>query len=402
MSAGLNMKFGENGDNAAHGFDFSHLENNPNYKPEGDEPNGDEEIIDPPAGDEPNGDEPQGDEPSGDDKPEGDEPNGDEPAGDEPAGQSSLNTDNDDAPAGDTPLEVTEEMLFKTLSEKLGKTITSLDDLAPEPIEIDPQVKAINDWKQKTGRPIEDFFKFQKDFSKVNDIDIAREFLQIEYPTLTPEEVNLELEQFIAADEDLESDVARKNLNLKKYATKGRDVLEKLKGDLGEPVSNSMTPEIQSQLDYAKKVQEQIQTNQKQQAEYFKGITDSAISTESMTLQLSDDLSIDFKVSEEDRKAIPSFINEMPHWRNEDGSWNHKAVVEDSIKIKYFDTILKIAHEQGINSGKEIVIKQTKNVNLDDKNSAAGQQGEGQKRPVYETSVDKLLGKQGMTMKFGN
>jgi hypothetical protein len=398
--SGLKIKsFGSQEPSSA--TDFSHLENNPNYNPEveptGDEPvepTGDESDAGQPAVNEPEPLEPTGDEPAV--LPEGEPEVIDEPIN-TPQGDSSLN----DEPSGQPQLEVTEEMLLKSLSEKLGKEITSLDDLTPSPVELDPQVKAINDWKEKTGRPIEDFFKFQKDFTTVSDLDVAREFLQIEYPTLTKDEIALELEQFVPADDDLDNETAKKNLALKKYATKGRSVLETMKAELGEPSQARFTPEVTEQLDFAKNVKQQIEDNQIQQKAYFDNISKAAVSTDSMKLQLSDDLNIDFKISEDDKKTIPSFINEMPHWKTETGEWNHKAVVEDSIKIKHFDKIIKLAYEQGLNSGKDEVIKQAKNTTLGNTPSSASQQGQGTKKPKYE-GLDKMLEAQtGTRLRFG-
>ena len=410
--SGLSMKFGNSGE-STFDTDFSHLENNPNYNPDGEQPSDDEPSGTESVGGEPTGEQqPNGDEPvneSAGQEPTGNETDGDElsraepqntPDGDEPTGNSSLNN-NEPETTGDRQLTVTDEMLLQHLSEKLGREVINLDDLIPQPVEIDPQVKALNDWKEKTGRPIEDFFKYQKDFSQSSDLEIAREFLQIEYPTLNKDEINLELEKYVANDDDLEIDIDKKNLELKKYAVKGRDVLNDLKSELGEPSSATLTPEIKKQLDFAKDIQEQIEANQGQQKEYAEGITKASLSTDSMKLSLSDDLSIDFKVSEEDKKSIPSFINEMPHWRNEDGSWNHKAVVEDSVKIKHFDAMIKLAYEQGLNSGKDDLLKNAKNSTLGNTSTMDSQQGQGKKKPVIE-DIDRLLGNQGISFKFGN
>ena len=383
--------------------DFSSLEVNPNYKPEGDAPTGDEPTGDEPTGDEPTGDEPTGDEPTGDeptgDEPTGDDPNnipaGDEPTGDEPTG-SSLNNDN--KPTGDEA--VTDEQIFKSLSEKLDREITSFEDLTPHPVELDPQVKAIDDWSKKTGRPLEDFFKFQKDYTGVTDLDIARDYLQIEYPTLSPEEIELELEQYTTADTDLDNETAKKALALKKYATKGRQVLNELKGDLGKPLEQNYSPEIKQQLEFAKNVQEQIKTNQEVGKAYGEGITEKALTTESIKLELGKDLTLDFEISEEDRKLIPAFINNTPQWRNEDGSWNHQNVVNDSIRIKNFDKMIKLAYEQGLNFGKDDILKKAKNTTLGDSTSMQGQQNAGKKKAIIEDK-DKLFANRGMTMKFG-
>ena len=293
-----------------------------------------------------------------------------------------------------------DDLIFKKLSEKLGKEIKDYNDLIQEPakVELDPQIEALNKWMQETGRPIQDFFKYQKDYSTVSDIDIAREVLQLEYPNFTEEEINLELENFLPSDEDLDREIAKKSLELKKYATKGRDILNKLKMELGQP-TNNLAPEIKQKLDFAEQVQKQIDSNKAYQEEYQKSILKVSESTDSMKLALDDKLSIDFKMSPEGKKSIPDLINNMPHWKNPDGSFNHKAVVEDAIKIKYFDDMIKLAYEQGVNSGKDSLLKETRNITLDKNIPDGSQQIEGNKKPLIE-NIDKVLGNQKLKMRF--
>jgi len=294
--------------------------------------------------------------------------------------------------------EVTEQMILKSLSEKLGKEVTSFDDLTQKQVELSPDIKAINDWKEKTGRPVEDFFKYQKDYSEVSDLDIAREALQIKYPTFTKEEIELEMDSYKPSEDDFDTDAAKKALSLKKFAIEGRKVLEDLKVEFETPSTSNLAPEIKQKLEFADNIQKQIDSNKGQQKEYSDSILKTSLSTESMKLNLSDDLSIDFKISEDDRKAIPSLINEMPHWKNEDGGWNHKAVVDDAIKIKHFDKIVQLAYEQGLNSGTDDVIKTAKNSTLGDPKGV--EQGSGKKKPIIE-GIDKLLGRQSMKTRFG-
>ena len=312
--------------------------------------------------------------------------------------KSSLTSDRE----GDTGIEKptipnpvydpTEDQLFKHLSDKLGREVKSLEDLKPKEVNIDPQVKALNEWKEKTGRPIEDFFKFNKDYSSVSDIEIAREALQLEYPTLTREDIELELStKFIQNEDDLDTDIARKNLELKKYATKGRQALEQMKGDLGQPSDYVLTPEIRQEVEFAKEMKKQIEDNKAYQTSYNEGINNATNQTESVPLRLSDDLSIDYKVSQEDKKSLQSFINEMPHWRNEDGSQNFQEIVKDSMKIKYFDNIVKLAYEQGLNAGKDQIVKDAKNITIDQSNNMNTQQSTGRKKPIYENLPKHFL-----------
>ena len=140
----------------------------------------------------------------------------------------------------------------------------------------------------------------------------------------------------------------------------------------------------------------QTTSNIKLQEDYDKAIKDTALSVEKMSLNLDGESSIDFLVSEESRKSIPDTISQMSHWRNEDGSWNHKAVVEDGLRLTNFDAMIKLAYEQGVSSGKDGIIRETKNVNLNDTGSSA-QPTRSFDRPVYE---DESV-KQGLKVRFG-
>jgi hypothetical protein len=386
--SGLSIKsFGKAAEGGSTSLDLTSLESNPRYNPEVIITEGDEPEVVVPEGDEPEVVVPEGNEPEL--APEGDEPEVVIPEGDEP--EVVIPED----------VEVNEELIFRNLSEKLGRTITSYEDLATAPeVELDPEVKAFNDWKQKTGRPLKDFLKYSQDFTQVSDLEIAREFLQLEYPTFNASEIELELQSFNPNEDDLDSEAAKRALELKKYATKGRKALEGLKVELGEASTSSLTPEIRKQLDYAKQVQSQLETNQGQQKDYSEGITKAALSTEGLKMNLADNLSVDFKITEKDKKSIPQLIDEMPHWRTVDGKWDHQAVVQDAIKIRHFDAMVKLAYEQGLNSGKEDLLKKAKNSTLGNPQGNANQP-QGSKKPIIE-GLDKMLGGQKLSMgRFG-
>jgi hypothetical protein len=310
------------------------------------------------------------------------------PEGGEPSG-SSLKAENLDE-GQETTEQIDDDAVSKYLSEKLGREVT-LEELTaekPDPLESDPYMKEVFEWRKKTGRPIEDFIKYQQDFDKVSDMDVAREFLQLEYPDSTPKELNLELKKFMESEDDLEEDLEQKQWELKKYAIKGRKELDKLKTDLGEPNQSSLSPEIREKVELADKIKSQVETNTKAQEDYFKGIKDTAKSVDKMTLNLGEDNKIDFVVSDQIKKSIPDMIDQMPHWKNEDGGWNHKAVVEDGIKIQNFDKMIQLAFEQGQNSGKDSLIRETKNTNLSDTGSNA-QPSKPTNKPIYENEGKK-------------
>lgn len=302
-------------------------------------------------------------------------------------------------PAQPSAPQIDEQTALTFLSERLGRTVTSLDDFKPveNPLDKDPYLKSLQEWRTKTGRPIEDFVKYQKDYSKMSDIEVAREILQHKYPSLDSSEIQLELSKYQASEEDLDADVRLKNLELKKLATEGRGVLENMKLQFSEPLQTgqNFTPEVQQDLDLAKQVRLQQAEYQQAQQEYNDGLKAASIKTENLQLKLSDNLTVNYKVSDESKSALPNYINEMTHWKNQDGSWNHQAVAEDGARIKHFDEIVRLVYEQGLNAGKEDLSRQANNTTLGQQTSMSSQQGDGGKG-IKIGGLDKFLGGRGM------
>lgn len=297
---------------------------------------------------------------------------------------------------------VSDELIFKALSEKLGKEITSFDDLneeAIDPLKDDDYLKSLVKWRDKTGRPIEDWIKYQKDYSTVSDEQVAREYLQLEYPELSPEDINLELtHKYISSDDDLDSEASIKNLELKKIANKGRKALGELVSELGTPNQTEYSAEVQQDIAIAKQFKTLQSNNVQATKVYNQGITSKAAEFKSIKMDLEDGVSIDYKLPQGSEKTIVSDIQNAPNWKNKDGSWNHGAVVRDAAIIANYQSMLKLAYEQGKNSGTDETIRETKNSTLGDRSASASALPNKSTGAVIE-GLDKYLGNQGMSIK---
>jgi len=299
----------------------------------------------------------------------------------------------------EVPVEISEELHLKYLSEKLGREVKSFDELINAEVstlDSDPYLKGLAEWRQKTGRPIEDWIKYQKDYTKVSDADVAREFLQLQYPELTPEEIDLELNRkYIASEDDFSDDKAIKNLELKKLASKGRKELIKLVSDLGNPNATSYTPEVQSDLDLAKQYKTLVKQNELFNKEYSKSIAAKATELQSIKLDLAEGVSLDYKLPQGSDKTLIEAIETARHWKNNDGSWNHQAIVRDSAIVANFDAMLKLAFEQGKNSGADDVIREAKNTTLGNRVSNESAIA-NQKKGAQIEGLENYLGNRGM------
>lgn len=384
------MRFG--GSEQKTTVDFSHLESNPNYKPE--EGAGDEVAAQAQAAAEAEAQAQAAVQSEAQKTPQ--ELADEQAAQAQAAAQTALNTNQD----VDNQSQLSEELLFSTLSEKLGREVKSYEDLIQEPMEIDPRVKELNEWSRQTGRPMEDYFKVQKDYSQVSDEDVAREYLRTKYPTFTDEELAYKMQTMLPDEDDLDEDKIKKGMEMKIFTGEARQYFQSVQKELSKPVDNLMTDEVKEKVSYYDQIKAQIDGQAQASQDYFNGLRQASSATDKLKLNLGEGLDIDFNVAEDKRKNIPEFINDMPHWKKQDGSWNHEAVVQDAYKIKFFDELIKLAYEQGMNSGQSQTIKGQNNITLDAQKSAASQtQDTGAKKPVIE-GIDKILGGQKLKFKF--
>ena len=261
-----------------------------------------------------------------------------------------------------TKPELTDDVVFSYLSEKLNREIKSADDLTPKEKEMDPEVKQLLDWKEETGLSLSKWSDYTKDYSQLGDLDVAKEILAKKNPNFTKEELAFKLEEFVY-DEDIDDDTdkIKKSIALKEFAREGRTTLEKNKLTLKEAEkSSSLTKEQAELIVFAQNVKKDVEASTKTQTDYVNKINESAVALEGLNLKLSDDIEIKYNIPKGDKKSLVKNVLEMPHWYNEDGSMKHDVVLEDGLKVTHFNSIMNEVFKQGIAVGQEGGISQNK------------------------------------------
>ena len=171
--------------------------------------------------------------------------------------------------------------------------------------------------------------------SKPNTVDTADITRQINDLKKQIGSKKVEVEKTIKAETDYSE----------KMASKGRRKLTELTKEYGNVLGVQSYPEeVQKELLFAKQIKEQMEDSKQHGQSYTEGINKATETLDVFKLSLDDQLTLDFKVPVESKKNIPSFIDTMPHWRNEDGSFNHKNIIEDAVKIKHFDEMVRLAY----------------------------------------------------------
>lgn len=351
-----------------------------NKNKQGDKPPQDTPPVDTPPVDVPPVDTPPVDTPPVDNNtPPVDTPPVDVPPADEP-------------PVETPPLaEVTDEVILSKLSETLGRKIESYDDLKPKEIAVDPELKQLLEWKEKTGLSLTQWADYNKDYSEMSDIDVTREILSTKYPDFDQAEINYLLKDFVY-DEDYDDDDEKmqKNIKLKQFATDGRRELEAKKLELKPLESAGLTQEQQEAIQFAEQVRQAQATAEVSQEAYNKNLNQAALNLDTIPLNLAEGVELSHKVDDSSKNGLSDFISNIPHWFNQDGTPNHEAIAVDGYKIQNFDKLLNLAFEQGKAVQKEADIKGKGNITLDAQGKPQDN-GSERKGNIHQV-VDKLVG----------
>ena len=297
-------------------------------------------------------------------------------------------------------VEVTDELIFEKLSETLGREVKSYDELTPKEVKLDEEVKQLLEWKEKTGLSLSKWADYNKDFSKLNDMDVAKEILADKYPDFTEEELEYTMKGYIYDElEDDESDRIAKSIALKKFAKEGREALEQKKINfLESQPKSSLSVEEKELLDYAKTVKQKEASLKDQNVAYQNSLKEASLKLQAINLDLGDGLKIKHNVAQESTKDLVDYINTMPDWYKEDGSFNHENIARDSYKLKNFDTIIKSAFEQGKSFAIEGKIKENNNISLDP--NSIRQDNDTKEQGNIKEIVSTLTGKNSSKFRF--
>ena len=283
-----------------------------------------------------------------------------------PVDNPPVETSPVDNPPVDTPtaeFNVFEHEEYMSLKEKYEELASK------EPKELNPQIQAINEWAEKTGRPVEDWIKFQSDPSKLEDMEVVRKTQRLKNPSLSDAELDFLIKDKFISNEDLddESDVMRKNIAFKQEVADGRELLEKNRLELGNPVDGRLTEEQQKDIQFAQQIRQQSEQESVKSAKDLENLKNAVNTTDRIQLSFGEERVVDFNITPESKKDHVQYIGEMKRWQNEDGSVNSQALAEDAYKLRHFDEIIKLAYTQGANDQVEKTAKETKNLTDPDK-----------------------------------
>jgi hypothetical protein len=277
--------------------------------------------------------------------------------------------------------------VFTYLSERLGKSVSSLDDLIEyrdRERAIDERIAVIAEFVEKTGRDPRDWFVYQSiDPSEMDDLSVIRLNTSAEYPNLSQEEIDLFVNSKYKLNADVygEDEVKLSSIQLRIDAASARRSIE--------DVRNSYQLPQASASDYSSIVDESWVNQMRENLNDFEGI-EFDLNGKKFTYGVDER----YKAQLYDKNTrLDEFFD--PYVR-EDGSWDYDTLNMHRTVIDNINEILTSAYRQGMSDGQKNIVNKAANVSSKTPNQGNGQpQGD----PLAE-QLRQVLGMNNSFMKF--
>lgn len=249
-----------------------------------------------------------------------------------------------------------EEAMFGYLSEKLGRSIASFDDLTytqeQQAIELDERVQKIQEFVRETGRSPEDYLAYQKmNPESMDDLTVVFVNTAMEYPNLSNDEVKLLVQSKYKLDENIysEQEIQLSKLQLKVDSSKARDEISEMREKYRAPIQQEQPAESESFID------ENWLTDMRRETSALTGLE----------FDLGNGNSFQFGIDEAYRNQLIQKNSQLedyfdPYVR-EDGTWDYDKLNSHRAVVDNIDRIVSNAYRQGISDGQKNVVTKVAN-----------------------------------------
>lgn len=272
--------------------------------------------------------------------------------------------------------EINEEDIVRNfLKEKYQ--IESLEDVLKKDEEKLPEdVDAFLRYKKETGRSFEDYMNLQKDWSKVNEQEVLRQYYKENNPHLDDEDISYLMEEKFSYDEDLddEREIKRKKVAMKDELYKAKSHFESLKEKYKAPLESSsadLPEEYKEAFSFYSQYTEQSKKEaqlQEERAKVFLEKTNNLFTEEfkGFEFDLGDKKQLftpkDVSKVKEVQSDITNFFNQHIDENGyvKDAASYHKALFAASNA----DAMAKYFYEQGVADATSGLVKETKNISM--------------------------------------
>lgn len=280
-----------------------------------------------------------------------------------------------------------EGAVMSFLSEKLGRDITSLEDLSPvtEPANpLDERVEAIAKFVQETGRSPQDWFTYQSlNPSEMDDVMAVRVNMATEYKDLSGQEIDLLMKSKYKLDADLhsEEEIQLSQLQLKIDAAESRKRIVDLRESYRAPEAQQQGQEPQSIID------DEWISHMSREVDSLTGLEFDLGQDKTFTFGLEDN----YKSQLKDKNArLDEYFDA---YIRDDGSWDIDTLSSHRALVDNIDQIAQSLYRQGLSDGQRGLVEKAANVQA---STPQQQNNNNNSDPVVDQLKQIMLGKSGM------
>ena len=266
----------------------------------------------------------------------------------------------------------------ESLAEKINKIPEKLkeEEIKEESKKLPENVDKLVDFMNETGGSLEDYIKLNRDYDKMEDMEVLREFYSQTKPHLNQEEISFLIEDRFSIDEEVdeERDIKRKKLALKESIAEARTNLSSLKSKyydelkLGSKLAPEQREAVEFYDSYKKSQSETEKTNQERRS-IFNQKTNEVFSHDFKGFEYKvGDKKYRFRVNDAEKvKDAQSDINTLvskfvdDNNNMEDASGYHKAL----FTAMNADSIANHFYEQGRADALKQTMTESKNIDME-------------------------------------
>ena len=280
--------------------------------------------------------------------------------------------------------EDVESAVFSFLSERLGREISTMDDLQQTQNQMDERLESIARFVEDTGRSPEDWFAYQSlNPSEMDDITAVRVHMASEYPNLAQDELNLLIQSKYKMDPELNTDeeVRLSQIQLKVDA-------ENARRDIDELRNTYKAPEVDPERDYSSVIDD----------DWISKMSSEVDSLEALEFDLGDGNSFNFGLDEKYKSQLKQKNSNLENYFDDyirgDGSWDFDKLSSHRAVVDNIDFIVSSAYKQGLGDGQRNIVNKAANV----QNQAPADNGQ-QANPLAD-QLRNIMGGQSNKLTF--
>ena len=279
-----------------------------------------------------------------------------------------------------------DEVVLQYLSEKLGRDLTSFDDLnyTGEQADYDDfasdQLRVINEYVKNTGRTVQDYLNTQTvDLSNVSDDAVLKEYLRLDNPNLTEAELNDYMATTYKTDKEEynERQMNAGKVQLMKDAKAARDYFNEVKKEYAMPTES-----------------ENFSVSQEDRDEWISTMSAEVDDLDGISFAMNDQgEEFVYQLDDAARNEIKGYNSDLEsffdQYVDESGSWDFDKLNTDMYILNNIDKIVRGVANQYRSKGTESVINEIKNPSFTQDKQDAPQN----KRSTLDMLRNEIFGK---------